>query len=195
MWRFRCIYILIGLCFIISIASNILYDKSLKIKKGTISRLRNETNVLTSKINANDSILQHREDRDYNVYDGNQDQNKVEQTEENTDNNEAQSMNEHRLANLSCEKYGGPSDDISKEMVYWSDIPSDSSYVSPFFREDKEEKYLTFEPDGGGWNNIRMAMETVITMAHAMGRTLVMPPEHRMLLLGKTKVCYLTFLE
>ena len=37
----------------------------------------------------------------------------------------------------------------------------------------------------GGWNNIRMAMETVMTMAVAMGRTLVLPPEQHMYLLDK----------
>jgi GDP-fucose protein O-fucosyltransferase len=50
---------------------------------------------------------------------------------------------------------------------------------------------MTFEPDGGGWNNIRMAMETVVGLAIATGRTLVLPPEQRMYLLqqerGKTK--------
>lgn len=44
---------------------------------------------------------------------------------------------------------------------------------------------LFFLIDGGGWNNIRMAMETVVGMAHAMGRTLVLPPEQRMYLLRK----------
>jgi hypothetical protein len=86
-------------------------------------------------------------------------------------------------------------------MVYWQDIPVDESFVSPFKR--KEEQYLTFEPgtfvdlvsfvslcfvlteslDAGGWNNIRMAMETAVTMALAMGRTLVIPPEQSMNLL------------
>ena len=42
----------------------------------------------------------------------------------------------------------------------------------------------TFEPDFGGWNNIRMSMETVLVIAHATGRTLVLPPEKRMYLLG-----------
>ena len=37
--------------------------------------------------------------------------------------------------------------------------------------------------DEGGWNNIRMSMETAVTMALAMGRTLVMPPEQGMYLL------------
>ena len=37
----------------------------------------------------------------------------------------------------------------------------------------------------GGWNNVRMAMETVVSLAHAMGRTLVLPPDQRMYLIGK----------
>ena len=42
-----------------------------------------------------------------------------------------------------------------------------------------------FEPDRGGFNNIRMAMETVLALAFAMGRTLVLPPAKQMYLLGK----------
>ena len=95
------------------------------------------------------------------------------------------------LATLDCKAYGGPSPEIAQEMVYWQDISSDSSYVPPFFEINRQEgnvkKYLTFEPDGGGWNNIRMAMESTIAMAVAMGRTLVMPPQKKMYLLGKKR--------
>jgi len=91
----------------------------------------------------------------------------------------------HKVAGLSCAKYGGPSDEIAAEMVYWKDIPKDSAYVSPFREYGPEKKYLTFEPDEGGFNNIRMSMETAVAMAHAMGRTLVMPPEQKMYLLWK----------
>ena len=49
-------------------------------------------------------------------------------------------------------------------MIYWSDIPTDSKYKSPFFGS---EKYITFEPDDGGWNNIRMSMETILVLAYA----------------------------
>ena len=87
----------------------------------------------------------------------------------------------HTIAGLSCEQYGGPNPKEYEEMIYWEDIPSDAKYKSPFYDENK---YLTFEPDHGGWNNIRMAMETVLVIAHATGRTLVLPPEARMYLLG-----------
>ena len=58
-------------------------------------------------------------------------------------------------------------------MMYWNDYPSDAAYVSPYW-DSKTTRYLTFEPDKGGWNNVRMNLETVIVMAHAMGRILVM---------------------
>jgi len=92
---------------------------------------------------------------------------------------------DERLGNLQCAAYGGPSDDVARDMVYWQNIPSDHAYKSPFFPEDGVERYLTFEPDGGGFNNIRMAMEVVLTLAHAMGRTLVLPPDQNMYLLYK----------
>ena len=66
-------------------------------------------------------------------------------------------------------------------MVFWSDIPSDSSYRSQFYVDDNAtKKYLTFDPDPAGWNNQRMAMETVLVLAHSTGRTLVLPPEKEM---------------
>jgi hypothetical protein len=59
------------------------------------------------------------------------------------------------LATLDCTAYGGPSKQDAQEMVYWQEIPSDSLYVSPFFKTGQQQashiKYLTFEPDGGGW--------------------------------------------
>jgi hypothetical protein len=66
-----------------------------------------------------------------------------------------------KLAGLSCEAYGGPSD--ASEMVYWRDIPQDNMHVSPFHRQQRpggsdseQTQYVTFVPDNGGWNNIRM---------------------------------------
>ena len=93
----------------------------------------------------------------------------------------------HKVAGLSCGKHGGPPDELAAEMVYWQDIPTDAKYVSPYKHTGPEPKYLTFEPDEGGWNNIRMSMETAVTLAHATGRTLVMPPEQGMYLLHKVR--------
>jgi len=94
---------------------------------------------------------------------------------------------EHKLAGLKCQElYGGPDDVFAEqEMAFWSDIPSDASYKSPFL-EEGEERFLTFEPDHGGWNNIRMGMETALVLAHSMGRTLVLPPAQRFYLLNKS---------
>ena len=54
---------------------------------------------------------------------------------------------QHKLAGLKCkEKYGGPDDEYAeKEMTFWSDIPSDASYKSPFL-DESTERFLTFEP-------------------------------------------------
>ncbi len=52
----------------------------------------------------------------------------------------------HRVAGLSCQQYGGPPDELAAEMVYWSDIPSDASFVSPLQKAGPKVKYLTFEP-------------------------------------------------
>ncbi len=90
------------------------------------------------------------------------------------------------LVGLNCDVYGGPSEDIAKEMVYWEDIPSDSLYVSQFKRSGITQ-YLTFEPDGAGWNNVRMGLETVIVMAYSTGRTLVLPPEEGMWILPEPR--------
>jgi hypothetical protein len=74
-----------------------------------------------------------------------------------------------RLARLNCE-----ASNEASEMVYWKDFPADARFESPLRDKDSTTKYPTFELDEGRFNNIRMSMETVVTMAVAMGRTLVM---------------------
>eukprot|EP00591_Stephanopyxis_turris_P001054 CAMPEP_0195522532 /NCGR_PEP_ID=MMETSP0794_2-20130614/20803_1 /TAXON_ID=515487 /ORGANISM="Stephanopyxis turris, Strain CCMP 815" /LENGTH=191 /DNA_ID=CAMNT_0040652307 /DNA_START=16 /DNA_END=588 /DNA_ORIENTATION=+ len=90
----------------------------------------------------------------------------------------------HKISGLNCDVYGGPSSNKAKEMIYWSDIKTDALFSSPYKTANKVTKYLTFEPDQAGWNNMRMGFETIIAMAHAMGRTLVLPPPRGIYLMG-----------
>ena len=100
-----------------------------------------------------------------------------------------------RPSGLNCARYDGASAAIAEELVYWRDVPpSDAQFVSPFHPMHSadenghfEEKYISFEPDSGGFNNIRMSLETVVVLAIATGRTLVLPPEKPMYLLHKGK--------
>lgn len=95
---------------------------------------------------------------------------------------------EHSVAGLSCQMHGGPtSEEAINEMIYWYNIPSDTNYYLQLLQQHQdtteEERYLTFEPDEGGWNNIRMALETTVAMAISMRRTLVLPPDMKYYLL------------
>lgn len=92
------------------------------------------------------------------------------------------SVNTLRLGDLFC---NGQS--TISEVVYWKKIPGDISFESPLTPHHGEhhEKFITFEYDHGGWNNIRMGLECLIVVAHAMGRTLVIPPQHHLYLLHR----------
>jgi hypothetical protein len=154
-----------GLCLLLSVCLNFLHDS------GSIPHTHNtavENAIKEFKTNSKNQMKKKRGSL----------------LETNVKKRVLNSESQTKLAELKCEKFGGPSQEVAQEMVYWEDIPSDNRFVSPFFREG-ETKYLTFEPDGGGWNNIRMAMESVIGLAVAMGRTLVMPPQKKMYLLGR----------
>ncbi|KAJ8614213.1 hypothetical protein CTAYLR_001119 [Chrysophaeum taylorii] len=65
-------------------------------------------------------------------------------------------------------------------MRYWSEIPEEMR--SPYGGGG----YVTFEPDAGGFNNVRMAFETVAVFAHATNRILVLPPRQRLYLLKQS---------
>ena len=75
---------------------------------------------------------------------------------------------------------------VDSEVIYWRVVPHDIDYESPITPHHglHDDRYLTFEYDQGGWNNIRMGMESLIVVAHAMGRTLVIPPQQHLYLLG-----------
>jgi hypothetical protein len=70
---------------------------------------------------------------------------------------------------------------VSSEVIYWKIVDGDAEYESPISPHHGQhgDRYLTFQFDGAGMNNFRMAMESIFVVAHAMGRTLVMPaPQH-----------------
>ena len=55
-------------------------------------------------------------------------------------------------------------------IVYWRDIPMDAAYTSPYYNPQAQEalstsfweaKYLTFEMDNAGFNNMRLGLENV----------------------------------
>lgn len=51
----------------------------------------------------------------------------------------------------------------------------------------ENQKFVVFQPDLGGWNNIRMALEVVILFAKITGRILVFPPQAVLYLLVKNR--------
>ena len=65
-------------------------------------------------------------------------------------------------------------DDVptESEVVYWSNTLETPSTLPP----PRQDKYLTFEYDAGGWNNIRMGLECLVVLGHVLRRTVVLPP-------------------
>jgi hypothetical protein len=63
--------------------------------------------------------------------------------------------------------------------------------LAVIFFQQGETKYISFAPDRGGWNNIRMSMEVMFVIAAVTGRTLVLPPKTPLYLL---QVCQCRFL-
>ncbi|KAJ1460152.1 GDP-fucose protein O-fucosyltransferase-domain-containing protein [Pelagophyceae sp. CCMP2097] len=79
---------------------------------------------------------------------------------------------------------------VDSEVIYWRTVPGDAEYEAPTtpHHGHHHEKFLSFEYDQGGWNNIRMGVECLVVIAHAMGRTLVVPPAQNLYLLGNAAV-------
>eukprot|EP00986_Skeletonema_menzelii_P015195 scaffold11248_cov145-Skeletonema_menzelii.AAC.3 len=79
------------------------------------------------------------------------------------------------------------SDTDVSSLAYWNDPQGsrDEAFVSPFRVSSSagKSKYLTFEFDHGGFNNIRMSFENIVVIAAATGRVLVLPPSRYMYLL------------
>mmetsp|Transcript_27209 Transcript_27209/g.93516 ORF Transcript_27209/g.93516 Transcript_27209/m.93516 type:complete len:571 (-) Transcript_27209:157-1869(-) len=87
---------------------------------------------------------------------------------------------------------------VPEEMLYWRqrsryrdrDLVK-SGVVLPAL--SNPQKYLTFVPDPGGWNNVRLGFENALVIARSTGRTLVLPPMQTFYLLTDCKAnCYFT---
>lgn len=93
----------------------------------------------------------------------------------------------HRKGTLTCK-----GKKIDSDVIYWRDVEGDADYVSPIIPPTDPSahgvdatRYLSFEYDAGGWNNMRMSMECLIILAHAFNRTLVLPPPQHIYLLSQ----------
>ena len=94
----------------------------------------------------------------------------------------------HKVAGLSCTKYGGPPDEVAAEMVYWRDIPQDAAYVSPYKSYGPQKKYLTFEPDEGGYFVVSSLVEYIHgTILYVLLSFILVPVSSRTLILFTSK--------
>jgi len=95
-------------------------------------------------------------------------------------NHQSNPIAEEIRTGLQCASYGGPHSEAEySELIYWQDFPSDATFTSSYYNPHERTKYLTFEMDGSGWNNIRLGFENMMLLAHSMGRTLVIPPKRQ----------------
>eukprot|EP00239_Pterosperma_sp_CCMP1384_P003791 CAMPEP_0197857130 /NCGR_PEP_ID=MMETSP1438-20131217/29911_1 /TAXON_ID=1461541 /ORGANISM="Pterosperma sp., Strain CCMP1384" /LENGTH=159 /DNA_ID=CAMNT_0043472845 /DNA_START=421 /DNA_END=897 /DNA_ORIENTATION=+ len=70
------------------------------------------------------------------------------------------------------------------DFRYWEPV-IDGNNLKPLEPlRTPEEKFVSFEPWHGGFNNIRQSLEIAAVIALASGRTLVFPPKFRMYLRG-----------
>ncbi len=97
-----------------------------------------------------------------------------------------QDLDKHYLAGLSCERFGGPSDEDAAEMIFWEDIPYDSLHISPF-QDPNRKQYLTFEADHGAYrksvgNLVSQLVDFSTNMPAYCTLHVTHPPTHSLLI-------------
>ena len=59
---------------------------------------------------------------------------------------------------------------VESEVIYWKRVLGDDTYISPIIPKLDEskrgEKFLSFEYDHGGWNNVRSQLDFNIEQLH-----------------------------
>ena len=73
---------------------------------------------------------------------------------------------------------------VPSSMRYWTKPVVEQPGDAPAY---DVEAYLTFVPDFGGLNNVRLSLENVLSLARASGRVLVLPPVQPYYLLNACK--------
>jgi hypothetical protein len=65
--------------------------------------------------------------------------------------------------------------EVLEAMLYWKRKKLSKAQLNALFPQ-RPDKYISFEIDSGGFNNIRIGYEYVVLAAVITGRTLVLPP-------------------
>jgi len=73
---------------------------------------------------------------------------------------------------------------IGSDYRYWERLTKRRKPIVK--KRDPNEKFLSFEPWNGGFNNIRQSLEIAASLAFATNRTLAFPPPWNMYLRGKS---------
>lgn len=92
---------------------------------------------------------------------------------------------EEREPSTKCVRHFHPKCEMYWYVRFWKRVLNAKDCFRSPLATKWPSKYVVFRPDGGGWNNIRMAAETVVVFALISGRTLVLPPEMVFYLLNK----------